>query len=696
MLYSEQAGLEIVLQDKNLILPDVASRQSNVVLCIAPIWSDNAPLDEDEAATYDVITITKGEDFPLNGLGQYATTNPLARLWKQATDCGANVVKVVRLHGSTIEKRYMGLHNTLSMLSDYDAYDVVVIGGVYANDVLFEDFEGDAAALTLAKRNLLLSAYDVDNYIEETEFTETVNKHIDAVGTVAITFATVPTAGDKITVAEKEITFYADAAAKGADAYGVDLETDNTAAKVATAIKDDMDFGVKFTVTNLVEAQVLFTQAAAGVGNIDIAVGTGITHLSENETTPADIKYFVTKQFADTSTFSIATIAGIDPLTDLTYQLGDDGIAYVVIARTGVEVYPASIDVTYSYIEDPTTIDAIDTATLLVKKSNTTIALSDIGAGELVEVVGDTAVLDLTMIEDYANWNGSDISIKDFNGEDTLEGSQWEYDAGTDTITFLTTTSPANWSISFNIGSSMDFAAVMGANLDSINSKGKQVIGVMALKPATNNSLQGVKTYVLNAPFLQYSKYLQIVGGPEEVFQLNGKIYKSMWQGAYAGMVAVLPSYQSPLNKPIPGVIKQDYQLSSMQSLNLTNKHIIVSRKRGNYVVCSDAITTAEDTSDFVAITTIRVVNDAVNLVKDIAEPFIGQPNTIQMRSGLETSIKSGLEGMIKAGAITDFRFSIISTASEQLEGSMRIVLELIPVFTVRRIRVSVAVRSAL
>ena len=104
--------------------------------------------------------------------------------------------------GPLAEEKYIGLHNILSILGDYDAYDVLVVGGVFTNDQLFSNIT-DAEELLLAQRNLLLTAYDADIYVSLENKTATISKTtIDGVaGQVSIKIGTGFVATDKISVA---------------------------------------------------------------------------------------------------------------------------------------------------------------------------------------------------------------------------------------------------------------------------------------------------------------------------------------------------------------------------------------------------------------------------------------------------------------------------------------------------------------
>ena len=237
------------------------------------------------------------------------------------------------------------------------------------------------------------------------------------------------------------------------------------------------------------------------------------------------------------------------------------------------------------------------------------------------------------------------------------------------------------------------FAAQLAGFCDIVTATNTQVIGVMALAPAQDSNLQTIKNYIDTQGLQYYSESLQVVGGTELIFNLGGAVYQGTWQGAYAGFISLLPSSSSPTAKVIPGALLPAYRLSSPQILSLVNKHIVVPRVRNGRITVAEAITTAADTSDFVRLTTLRITHDVVNLVRDIAEPYIGEPNTLPRRSALDTQINSGLQKMVVRGALNDFRFHIKSTIADQIDGNMRINLDIVPVFETRRIMMSVAVK---
>lgn len=475
MLYDTLSGFEVEVHDGNLTLPAEPS-PTQTVLIIAPTSSTGVagPYEEDE---YNPVIITGQSDFETKAMGNYDANNPVARLWKQAYDAGCRDIRVIKLKGVTTAERYGFLHDIFYVLEDNMTADIVVIGGIYADD----------------------------------------------------------TVADPVTFVFTREDYSARIAAKTG---------------VSTAVTDE-------------------------------ALGTG------------------------------------------------DGI----VAKFTLDQKP------------------IIGSTLVVK-------------------VGETAA------------PAADYTVDEQKGE----------------ITFVTGKIPAA-SVAITASYShyaYNFAAQLAGFCETVSAKNTQVIGVMALKPPVSNNLATVKTYVDSQKTQYYSEYVQIIGGSSLLFSLGSAVYEDMWHGAYAGFLSLLPAYSSPTAKAIPGAILPSYKLSPSQILSLVNKHIVVPRVKNGRIVVAEAITTASDTSDFVRLTTLRIVNDTVTLIREIAEPYIGEPNTVPRRSALDTQISAGLQQMVVRGALNDYRFHIKSTLADQIDGTMRINLDIVPVFETRRIMMSVAVKPML
>lgn len=241
-----------------------------------------------------------------------------------------------------------------------------------------------------------------------------------------------------------------------------------------------------------------------------------------------------------------------------------------------------------------------------------------------------------------------------------------------------------------------NFASQLGDLCKSMSEKNNQVLGIVSLKDPSSSTMSGIKKYIDKVEKQYYNQFIQVVGGPTQFFEINNEPYEDNFSGSYAGLISVLPSYSSPTNKVVPGALFPSFNLSESQVGELTNKHVVVPRVRNGRVVIADAVTTADTRSDFVRLTTVRIVNDAIQLVREICEPYIGEPNTLPRRGALETQINTALQGMIRRGALNDYRFNIKANLEDQLNGNMRIALDLVPVFETRRIFVTVALKPSL
>jgi hypothetical protein len=80
--------------------------------------------------------------------------------------------------------------------------------------------------------------------------------------------------------------------------------------------------------------------------------------------------------------------------------------------------------------------------------------------------------------------------------------------------------------------------------------------------------------------------------------------------------------------------------------------------------------------------------------VRAVCDPFIGQPNTASKLNAMEAAITKGLNGMVDAGALKKFAFTISSSPTQRVLGVVDVELILVPIFEIRRIRTTVKLRT--
>lgn len=174
--------------------------------------------------------------------------------------------------------------------------------------------------------------------------------------------------------------------------------------------------------------------------------------------------------------------------------------------------------------------------------------------------------------------------------------------------------------------------------------------------------------------------------------------YNTDGVASYAGLVSSLPSKSSTTNKVLQGVaLSQGVSLGQADRLAGKRFVTIIDKPKG-YVVAS-GMTGAYNInqyyrSDFTRLTTVRIMQDAVNLTRNVSEQFIGEPNSAPQRNALSTAVENGLKAMQENGALRRFDFNIYSTPDQQVLGQATIELILVPAFELQQITVYVSLAA--
>ena len=252
------------------------------------------------------------------------------------------------------------------------------------------------------------------------------------------------------------------------------------------------------------------------------------------------------------------------------------------------------------------------------------------------------------------------------------------------------------------------FAKLLGDYAASQTQNYGSTIAYIATKAPASNTLTTVKTYVdaLLARSNEYSGYVQVTGGSVFGYQIpnyNGVFYTDgdlhLTPVSYAALASGLRPESATTNKPVAGVAALWYQLSLRQLNALTGKKYVTFRVKNNRVIVTDGVTSAPDlliggqkrSSDFTRLSTLRITQAAVQLVRETSEPFIGEANRMPQYNAMNAAIKGALEAMKTQGAIMDYRFSIVARGSTLNEA--KITLDIVPAFELRKISIDVALR---
>lgn len=252
----------------------------------------------------------------------------------------------------------------------------------------------------------------------------------------------------------------------------------------------------------------------------------------------------------------------------------------------------------------------------------------------------------------------------------------------------------------------------------------KMVHGFIDVKPNTNTTLVGIQAYVDkllaydNVHYMKDSEgniiydennnpmdigwYTSAVVGPEPTCTSPtlGSYYGSP-AIAYAALNANLKPQSAPTNKALPGCTGMRYKFSNKQLNELVGNRFVVFKLKNEGVTTAsstpyivDGCTSGTSASDYARITTVKVVTQCVDEVREVADPFIGEPNTVEQRNALAALISKRLTYLREQGVIQYFEFEISASVEQVLIGECSIALTLVAPQELRKITTVVALRA--
>jgi len=174
--------------------------------------------------------------------------------------------------------------------------------------------------------------------------------------------------------------------------------------------------------------------------------------------------------------------------------------------------------------------------------------------------------------------------------------------------------------------------------------------------------------------------------------------YKSSWgyangAASLAGTISRLASYTSPSNKVLYNVSTMRYNPTRTLQSTLSTKGVNTVILNFNRVpIFGEGLTFASGTSDYIRISTVRIINECSLLVRQVCQKFIGEASTIQVRNSMETAVTSALRGMMQLGALLDADFTVSYIANEN-----KAIIDLVvtPAFELKSIEVRLSVNLA-
>lgn len=253
----------------------------------------------------------------------------------------------------------------------------------------------------------------------------------------------------------------------------------------------------------------------------------------------------------------------------------------------------------------------------------------------------------------------------------------------------------------------------------------KMTHGFIDVKPNSNTTLKGVQKYVeklLTYNNVHYMKdydgniladsdgnymdigwYTSLVVGPEVIMTSDTlATYYGSPAIAYAALCGQLAPQSAPTNKQIPGCTGLKYKLSNRQMDALTANHMVTFKIKNEGTTASSSVPYAVDgctcgstNCDYQRISTVKIVTDVIDQIREVAEPYIGEANVLEQRNALSAQISKRLSALMETGEILQYDFKIVATQYQVLIGECSIELTLAVPMELRTIKTTVGLTPA-
>ncbi|TXH17383.1 MAG: hypothetical protein E6R03_04020 [Hyphomicrobiaceae bacterium] len=160
--------------------------------------------------------------------------------------------------------------------------------------------------------------------------------------------------------------------------------------------------------------------------------------------------------------------------------------------------------------------------------------------------------------------------------------------------------------------------------------------------------------------------------------------YNALSAGAvgYAALITRLDPHESTTNKTIPGYSPARRMSPSLAEEILQARMVTMMDRSGSFVIssgCTGAHNGSIYTrSDYVRLTTRRIVNAAVDIVRFQGDKFIGLPITDPNLNALESAISTALDKMRPTGALRSYTLSVSASPDDQVLGQATVEMTLV------------------
>lgn len=197
-----------------------------------------------------------------------------------------------------------------------------------------------------------------------------------------------------------------------------------------------------------------------------------------------------------------------------------------------------------------------------------------------------------------------------------------------------------------------------------------------------------------NDHIIDIGKYISVIASyPILSNPSQAASYTATGAPSYGGFYSNLSPISAPTNKLLKNV-RLPFRVSPSKLDLLAGQRYVTFHAKTRGIVVSDSPTAARPDSDYQRLTTVRQVKAAVDAIRGVAEPFLGEGMSGAVVAALDTAIDSQLKALVKQGVLIRYEYSLTSTPQQRVLGQAILDLKLVPAFELRQITIVVALAA--
>ncbi len=210
-----------------------------------------------------------------------------------------------------------------------------------------------------------------------------------------------------------------------------------------------------------------------------------------------------------------------------------------------------------------------------------------------------------------------------------------------------------------------------------------------------DGNIDGIQLKDDNDKLVDIGKYLDLVSAYVQLVNpARTTAYVATAAAAYSGLQATLPAKSAPTNKVISNVTLP-FRINNSKLDLLAGKRYVAFVNKPKGTVVADAPSASRPESDYNRRSTMNIVKAAVDVIRLVGEPFLGEGMSGAQLEALQTAINQALSELVKGQVLIRFEARVTASALERVQGKCKVELVLVPAFELRQINVTVALAAA-